>query len=184
MATLESSIPALRRYAATLLRNREEADNLVYDCLIHALDQLYTSRDQDEIRASLFAVMRNLYMRHRRQARMRRQRVSSSCLGTNFGQDDYQQSDNVVHALHCLPEEQRSVLFLVSVESLSYSAVALVLEIPPATVMSHLACGRERLRQILESQVLAACDEQNNHAPSGQSQTEESDQAYRQDHRE
>ena len=37
MATLEPTIPALRRYAATLLRNRQEADNLVYDCLVRAL---------------------------------------------------------------------------------------------------------------------------------------------------
>jgi DNA-directed RNA polymerase specialized sigma24 family protein len=44
-----------------------------------------------------------------------------------------------------VPEEQRSVLFLVSVEGLTYGAVAQVLEIPLGTVMSHLARGRERL---------------------------------------
>src|ERR1700758_1750521 len=143
MATLESHIPPLRRYAATLLHSRQEADNLVYDCLIRALDQLYTRRDKDELRTWLFATMRNLYLSPTRRGLKRRQPVSISCLGTNFGQDDYKQSHNVVHALHCLPEEQRSVLFLVSVESSSYGAVAQVLEIPLGTVTSHLACGRE-----------------------------------------
>jgi RNA polymerase sigma-70 factor (ECF subfamily) len=50
-----------------------------------------------------------------------------------------------------LPEEQRSVLFLVSVEDLTHRAVAQVVDVPLGTVMSHLARGRERLQQIMGS---------------------------------
>jgi RNA polymerase sigma factor (sigma-70 family) len=183
-ATLGSSVPALRRYAATLLRNQQEADNLVHDCLVRALEKLHTKGDNDDIRTWLFAIMRNLFMGPTRRGRKRWQPVSISCLGTNFGQDDYKQSDNALHALHCLPEEQRSVLFLVSVESLTYRAVAQVLEVPLDTVMPHIACGRERLRQILELRTPTVCGEQNDHARSGQSRTGVSDRPYRHDHRE
>lgn len=184
MATLEPTIPALRRYAATLLRNRQEADNLVYDCLVRALDQLHTRRRGDDIRTWLFATMRNLFMSPRRRARKCRQLASTNCPGTNSRQDDYEKSDIALCALHSLPEEQRSVLFLVSVESLTYGAVAQVLEIPIGTVMSHLACGRERFRQILDRRTPAACSEPNDHARSGQSRTGVSDQRCRQGHRE
>jgi DNA-directed RNA polymerase specialized sigma24 family protein len=44
-------------------------------------------------------------------------------------------------------------------EALSYSAVAQVPEIPLGTVLSHLACGRNRLRHIPDSHTLAACGE-------------------------
>jgi RNA polymerase sigma-70 factor (ECF subfamily) len=179
MATLESRIPALRRYAATLLRNRQQADNLVYDCLVRALDQLHTRRDSDDIRTWLFATMRNLFMSPARQGRNRRQLLLISCPSMNFRQDDYKKSDTALRALHSLPEEQRSVLFLVSVESLTYGAVAQVLEIPLGTVMSHLACGRERFQQILDGRTPAACSEPNEHAHSGASRTSVSDQPYR-----
>ena len=46
--------------------------------------------------------------------------------------------------------EQRTVILLVSVEDLSYAEAASVLGIPVGTVMSRLARGRERLRQMTE----------------------------------
>jgi RNA polymerase sigma-70 factor (ECF subfamily) len=40
LAALEACIPALRRYAWALLRHGAEADDLVQDCLVRALDRL------------------------------------------------------------------------------------------------------------------------------------------------
>jgi len=54
---------------------------------------------------------------------------------------------DMLRALERLPEEQRSVVLLVSVEDLSYAEAAAVLGIPIGTVMSRLARGRERLRE-------------------------------------
>jgi RNA polymerase sigma-70 factor, ECF subfamily len=59
---------------------------------------------------------------------------------------------DLVDALNRLPDEQRSVLLLVSVEDLSYAEAASVLGIPIGTVMSRLARGRERLRQMTEGE--------------------------------
>jgi len=57
---------------------------------------------------------------------------------------------DLLRALQTLPEEQRSVVLLVSVEDLSYAEVAEVLKIPIGTVMSRLSRGRERLRLAME----------------------------------
>ena len=44
-----------------------------------------------------------------------------------------------------LPEDQRMVLVLVTVEGLTYQETAEVLEVPVGTVMSRLARARKRL---------------------------------------
>jgi RNA polymerase sigma factor (sigma-70 family) len=121
------------------------------DCLVCALDHLHTRRDDDDARPWLFAIMRNLFIRPTRRKPLREQPASTRYFSTNSGQNNDKESDNILDALRRLPEEQRSVLFLVSVEGLTYGAVAQVLEIPLGTVMSHLARGRERLQQIMGS---------------------------------
>lgn len=70
-ARVEASIPALRSYAWSLLRSYAEADDLVHDCLVHALDRLSTlPADTDsQVRTWLFAIMHNLYVS--RQAKVK-----------------------------------------------------------------------------------------------------------------
>ena len=55
-------------------------------------------------------------------------------------------------ALGTLSEEQRSVVLLVGVEGLTYAETAAVLEIPVGTVMSRLARGRNRLRNLMNGE--------------------------------
>jgi RNA polymerase sigma-70 factor (ECF subfamily) len=43
------------------------------------------------------------------------------------------------------------VLLLVALEDMSYAQIAATLSIPPGTVMSRLARGRENLRRILDA---------------------------------
>lgn len=152
LAGMESCVPALRRYAVALLRNRQDADDLVHDCLVRALERLHTKREDVEIRVWLFAIMHNLFVSHWRKAKVR-SRIESPAddvaePGTPANQEDWLHWQDLVRALNSLPEEQRIVVLLVSVENLSYAEVARVLGIPIGTVMSRLARGRERLRQL------------------------------------
>ena len=71
LTRIEACIPALRRYAAALLRNREDADDLVHDCLVRALAKLHTRRDDADVRAWLFAIMHNLFISQLRRAKAR-----------------------------------------------------------------------------------------------------------------
>ena len=54
-----------------------------------------------------------------------------------------------------LPEEQRAVLLLVTLEDLSYAEVAKVLGIPLGTVMSRLSRARVRLQELLDGAAVA-----------------------------
>jgi RNA polymerase sigma factor (sigma-70 family) len=152
LSRIEDCIPALRRYASALLRNRQDADDLVHDCLVRALDKLHTRRDDADLRAWLFAIMHNLFVSQRRRAKARpdtealeEERVASRSASSE--PEDKLRWKELVRVLNNLPEDQRAVVLLVSVEDLSYAEAARVLGVPIGTVMSRLARGRERLRQ-------------------------------------
>ncbi len=157
LARIEACIPALRRYAAALLRSREEADDLVHDCLVRALDKLHTRRDEADVRAWLFTIMHNLFIS---QIRRRRARPVAEPLEDRHeaaaslhpAQEDGLHWRDLLRGLDRLPKDQRSVILLVSVEDLSYAEAAAVLRVPVGTVMSRLARGRERLREYTDAE--------------------------------
>jgi len=57
---------------------------------------------------------------------------------------------DLLQALGQLPEPQRAVLLLVSLEQFSYAEAARVLDVPIGTVMSRLARAREHMRRLLD----------------------------------
>ena len=157
LSRIEACIPALRRYAFALLRSQQDADDLVQDTLLRALEKLHTRRDEAEVRPWLFAILHNSFVSQiagersgwGRRCWTRRRRPLWS---RNGGQEDNLRCRDLLRALKCLPLEQRTVVLLVSVEDLSYAEVARVLGIPIGTVMSRLFRARERLREMTEGQ--------------------------------
>jgi RNA polymerase sigma factor (sigma-70 family) len=155
MALIEECIPALRRYASALLRDRQEVDDLVHDCLVRALDRLHTLRNDAEMRSWLFAIMHNLYVSRFRRKQTQGQSLSIEALeeqapAVHPRQEEHLEAQDVIRAVERLPEDHRAVLLLVTVEDLSYAEVAQVLGIPIGTVMSRLARARERVRRDTE----------------------------------
>ena len=59
-------------------------------------------------------------------------------------------------ALARLPDEQRAVLLLVTIEEMSYEEVARTLEIPIGTVMSRLSRAREKMRAMMAGASVSA----------------------------
>lgn len=156
VALMEDCIPALRRYAGALLRDRQEVDDLVHECLVHALDRLDTLRNDAEMRPWLFAIMHNLYVSRIRRKHAHGQSlpidtVTEQVLAVHPRQEGCLGAQDLMRAVERLPEEQRTVLLLVTVENLPYAEVAQVLGIPIGTVMSRLGRARERLRRETEA---------------------------------
>lgn len=157
LSRIEACIPALRRYAFALLRSQQDADDLVQDTLLRALEKLHTRRDEAEVRPWLFAILHNSFVSQIRRGKVRLgtqvlDPAEEAALSWNGGQEDNLRCRDLLRALKCLPLEQRTVVLLVSVEDLSYAEVARVLGIPIGTVMSRLFRARERLREMTEGQ--------------------------------
>ena len=153
-ALLEPHIPALRRYAYALLRNHEQADDLVQDTLERALSRWSLRRPESDLRAWLFTIQRNLYVSHWRRDRRRGVPVEMDetvLPGVPARQETTIEVHDVLAALDQLPEEQKSLLLLVGVEDFSYDEAARILGMPIGTVMSRLSRARLRLRSIVET---------------------------------
>ena len=151
---VEPLIPALRRYARSLVRNRANADDLVQDCLERAVRRWHQHRD-GEVRAWLFAILHNLAVDQFRKSATRGSHVPiDETNEDNFGEVATQEQklmyQDVLNKLARLPDDQRAVLLLVAVEDLPYADAAKVLNIPIGTVMSRLSRARQRLQQEIE----------------------------------
>jgi RNA polymerase sigma-70 factor, ECF subfamily len=153
LSKLEESIPSLRRYAWTLVRQASDADDLVQDCLVRALDRIETVRAEADLRPWLFTIMHNLHVSRWRRWRGRREVAAEDVeaeLTVPAGQPASTEMRLALRGLARLPEEQRQVLLLVAVEGFRYDEVARMLDVPIGTVMSRLSRARDRLREFVE----------------------------------
>ena len=154
MRLVEPLIPALRRYARALLRDRVAADDLVQDCLERTITRWHQRRPDGDTRAWVFTILHNLAFNRLRQLQRRGEHlpidgIDDTVLARAPTQEDGLRHQVIIDALATLPPEQRSVLLLVTVEDLSYAEAARVLDIPIGTVMSRVSRAREKLAQIL-----------------------------------
>ncbi|WP_246422754.1 RNA polymerase sigma factor [Mycoplana azooxidifex] len=151
---IEPIVPALRRYARALLKDRSAADDLVQDCLERAIEHWHQRRKDGNPRAWIFAILHNLAMSRLRRSGRTPTHVAlddahNESLSVAARQEDHLQYRDLLHAIDLLPEDQRTVLLLVTVEDLSYADTAQALNIPIGTVMSRLSRARERLLKLM-----------------------------------
>src|SRR5260370_8885056 len=146
---IATAIPALRRYARTLTRSAENADDLVQDTLLQALRSQHLFHGGD-MRRWLYTIVTNLN-RNRLRSLARRPAVltleendAADMAGPQAGARD------IERALASLVEEQRAALLLVVLEGLSYREVAEVQAVPIGTVMSRLARARAQIKAYLD----------------------------------
>lgn len=159
---------ASRLFGAALgmTRNRADAEDLVQETYLKAYAKFHQFQAGTNITAWLYRILTNTYISHYRKAKRSPARSSTE------GVEDWQlaeaashdavglksaevealaqmPSDAVREALDALSEEQRMVVVLADVDSLSYKEIAATLGIPIGTVMSRLHRGRAALRRSL-----------------------------------
>jgi RNA polymerase sigma factor (sigma-70 family) len=150
-------IPRLRRYARALVGDRATADDLVQDTLERAWAKLHLYRRGTDLRAWLFTVMHNVHVN-----RVRASRLTDTLedempeLAQRPAQGDALLVRDLERAITRLPDEQRAVLLLVTLEEMSYEQVARTLGIPIGTVMSRLSRARDKLRAMMLGQPVIA----------------------------
>jgi RNA polymerase sigma-70 factor (ECF subfamily) len=151
-------LPGLRRYARALTRDAWAADDLVQDTLERACAkwQLWTAGS--DLRAWLFTVMHNLYLNQRRSSHLSVASVSLDDAGMDVPAEPRPRDDalDLDRCLQRLPDDQRAVLLLVTLEDMSYEDAARVLNIPIGTVKSRLSRARTRLRELMDGAAATA----------------------------
>jgi RNA polymerase sigma-70 factor (ECF subfamily) len=159
---LVGHIPDLRRYARALTGDAWAADDLVQDTLERACARWQLWAVGSDLRAWLFTLMHNLFVdgarRAVRQAGQAGQRVDVDDVANELVAPPAgtEQALDLQRCLLRLPEDQREVLLLVSLQDLAYEDVARITGVPVGTVMSRLSRARTRLRELMEGPRTAA----------------------------
>lgn len=144
-------VPRLFRLAMWLERNRFEAEDLVQETLMQALQSFHRFTPGTNCRAWLVTILYHLRSNRRR---------ASSRLVLVHEEDHYiaetvagvppvpdvLTDEEVLEALRALPDQYQQVIVLCDVEELTYREAAEALSIPIGTVMSRLHRGRGLLR--------------------------------------
>ncbi|HUI80633.1 MAG TPA: sigma-70 family RNA polymerase sigma factor [Bryobacteraceae bacterium] len=156
-AVLLPHLDAAHNLARWLLGNSQDAEDAVQDSYVRALTYFDSFHGEDG-RAWLLAIVRNTcyaWLRKHRSSPESAPSAREMELAPDLGQDPevshLQEVDrmNLQQCLESLPAEFREALVLREMEGMSYRQIARITEVPIGTVMSRLARGRRRLRQML-----------------------------------
>jgi len=145
----------LFRAAASMLRNREEAEDAVQEAYLVAWKSFHRFTPGTNCRAWLFQILFNV-VRHRRQKwfttlrwlgeqapNLEETLVYEPPVPENLTDED------VLEAFQKVPAAFSEVVMLADVQEFSYKEIAEALGIPIGTVMSRLSRGRRQLRAFL-----------------------------------
>lgn len=150
-------IDMVDRVARTLTRNPAEADDLVQETYLRAL-QAWENFDLRSygIRPWLLRILHNLHItRSTREARqpmaMATEQLQTHPDPAQAAANPWQPTEDLDKAMDRLPVELRTALTLWAVEELSYQEIADVVGVPIGTVMSRLHRARHRLRADLQA---------------------------------
>lgn len=144
-------VPMLRRYALKLTRCPADADDLVHDTLLRAMERKETFDPARNIQSWLVSILHNLHIDQLRSGHSGKARErdfveqNGNALAPN--QLDSVRLSQVRRAFDLLPKEQREAVRLVAMDGLSYDEAGRVLGVPAGTVMSRLSRGRDALKR-------------------------------------
>jgi RNA polymerase sigma-70 factor, ECF subfamily len=152
-ATILVHLDGVFRLALWLIGNRAEAEDVVQETFMHALQSFHRFEPGTNARAWLFSIMR--HVRSNRLRASRRAPIDASD-GDHVERipaveqtPQHLTEREVLDALAELPPGFQEIVLLCDVEELSYKEIARVLDIPMGTVMSRLHRARRLLRTAL-----------------------------------
>jgi RNA polymerase sigma factor (sigma-70 family) len=152
-------LPRLRRFARTVARHREDADDLVQLALERALLRWQQWETGTRLDSWLFRIMKNAWIDEVR-SRVRRDALflpeDAGELVGHAPTETQQQAIDVERAMSKLNDDQRLAVGLVLVEGIPYKEAAEVLGIPIGTLTSRLARARESLQASLRDAPIGA----------------------------
>ncbi len=145
----------LFRFALRLTRNAGDADDLVQECVLRALEG--QNRVVRNPRAWLFQTLYHAFVDHHRKQLLRgpyEEELSGESTQAGAAVNPLpaaMAAEDVRAAVESLPPQFRAVVWLSDAEGFLLREVAEILECPLGTVASRLARGRQELRQRLSA---------------------------------
>jgi len=150
-------IQRVYRFALRLAGDHHAAEEIVQETCLRAWRSRRGLRNPGSSRAWMFQIAANVW-----RDQLRRARLPAAPTTARVAHDpphlrsperiagEQEAIERIIRAMDALPERQRQVLFLFSVEGLSQTEIAEVLGISPEATKASLSLARRAMRRRLE----------------------------------
>jgi RNA polymerase sigma-70 factor, ECF subfamily len=155
---VESSTLAVR-VAYSVLRNREDAEDVAQEAFAKAYRSFSQLRDRDRFRAWLVRMTWRMALDRRRSNRRRLTRedraqrevpaFSHAGADLQIGLEARERAEHLWRAIDALSEKLRIVIVLAGIHGHDVREVSALLELPEGTVKSRLFAARQHLKEAL-----------------------------------
>lgn len=157
LGEIQTHLPVLRRFAISLARDVDLAEELVQNAVARAVERIDQYEDGTNLRAWLFTILRNIHFDDRRRvsrgpAFQDIADTTHANLATMPAQEWHIQLREFSECFATLPKGDQDVIMLIAVDGLAYEEAAKILSIPVGTVKSRLSRARSRLRDLFGEQ--------------------------------
>ncbi|HEX8718178.1 MAG TPA: sigma-70 family RNA polymerase sigma factor [Gemmatimonadaceae bacterium] len=153
-------LDALYSFALKLSRAKDQAEDLVSETMLRAIERWQQYQLGTNARAWLFTILYHVFVSHKRRISSRElplpeeaeEGSAHQVVGEMDPEGRFYDSfvdEEVMHAIDALPEEYRMAVLLSDLHGLHYSEIAAVLDVPEGTVKSRLFRGRKMLQKKL-----------------------------------
>jgi RNA polymerase sigma-70 factor, ECF subfamily len=153
---VESSTLAFR-VAYSVLRHRQDAEDVAQEAFVRAYRRFGQLRDRERFRAWLVRMVWRLALDRRRGDRRREARDTAStlvapshCASVADDAIARERAELLWRAIDALPEKLRVAVVLANIEGHDIAAVARLLQVSEGTVKSRLFLARQRLKGHLQ----------------------------------
>lgn len=154
-AGLQSNLTRLWRYGLVLSGSRDTAEDLVQATCLRALERMHQFQIGTHVDRWLFTILSSIWKNELRAQKIRQGEgfVDAEEVLVTDGARQIETNilaGQVLKEIQELPEVQRTTVFLVYGEGLTYQEAADTLDVPIGTIMSRLAAARAKLGQLNE----------------------------------
>ena len=139
------------RVAFSVLRHREDAEDVAQEAFAKAYRSFRQLRDRQRFRAWLVRMTWRLALDRQRTDRRRavREQQAPSAFAPGESQGERERAEQLWLAIDALPEKLRVAIVLAGIHGHDVREVAALLDVPEGTVKSRLFLARQQLRERL-----------------------------------
>jgi RNA polymerase sigma-70 factor (ECF subfamily) len=157
-ARLADSATLAFRVAYSVLRQREDAEDVAQDAFAKAYRSFHQLRERERFRSWLVRMTWRMALDRQRSNRRRQAHVAEAGLQTRLDQPvettaelvaARERAEHLWKAIEALPEKLRLVVVLAGIEGHDMHEVSALLEVPEGTVKSRLFLARKDLKERL-----------------------------------
>lgn len=143
--------PMLLRLACTRLNSPADAEDAVQEVFLRLLSRPVEFRDEEHEKAWL--IRATLHRAADIRKRAERKNLPLEAAGERSAPEE-PTADYILDAVRSLPKKYGGILYLHYYEGYTAKEIGRFLGLPSATVGTRLARGRDRLKKLLEEEVL------------------------------